>query len=151
MDVKFAYQANCWGPLGGNAVGVTSIGQLTYKTFGNIGRAIAEIGAVGYQGVELFDGNVVDYPGGSTTLSRTWRARRSDWSPSIPARTSYSPTFSIRNSDASRAWPMQRQQFPPSTWSLAGAPSAWRESLPAITSVSQEDWKRWLRSPRRAA
>ncbi len=68
MDVRFAYQANCWGPLGGNAVGVTSIGQLTYLTYGDIGRAIAEIGETGYTGVELFDGNVLDYPGGSTAL-----------------------------------------------------------------------------------
>ena len=68
MDVRFAYQANCWGPLGGHAVGVTSIGQLTYVTFGDIGRAIAEIAAAGYQGVEVFDGNVLDYPGGSVAL-----------------------------------------------------------------------------------
>lgn len=68
MDVQFAYQANCWGPLGGNAVGVTSIGQLTYLTFGDMGRAITEIGAAGYTGVELFDGNVLDYPGGSSAL-----------------------------------------------------------------------------------
>jgi inosose dehydratase len=68
LDVRFAYQANCWGPLGGNAVGVTSVGQLTYQTFGDIGRAIAEIGDAGYQGVELFDGNVVDYSGGSAAL-----------------------------------------------------------------------------------
>jgi inosose dehydratase len=68
VDVRFAYQANCWGPLGGNAVGVTSIGQLTYVTFGDIGRAIAEIAAAGYQGVELFDGNVLDYPGGPAAL-----------------------------------------------------------------------------------
>jgi inosose dehydratase len=68
VDVRFAYQANCWGPLGGNAVGVTSVGQLTYQTFGDMSRAIAEIGAAGYQGVELFDGNVVDYPGGSSAL-----------------------------------------------------------------------------------
>jgi inosose dehydratase len=68
VDVRFAYQANCWGPLGGNAVGVTSIGQLTYLTFGDIGRAIGEIGTAGYQGVELFDGNVVDYPDGSAAL-----------------------------------------------------------------------------------
>jgi inosose dehydratase len=68
VDVQFAYQANCWGPLGGHAVGVTSIGQLTYVTFGDIGRAIAEIAAAGYQGVELFDGNVRDYPGGSAAL-----------------------------------------------------------------------------------
>jgi inosose dehydratase len=58
---KKAYHANCWGPLGGNAVGVTSITQLTYRTFGDMARAIAEIGEVGYDGVELFDGNLLDY------------------------------------------------------------------------------------------
>jgi inosose dehydratase len=68
VEVRLAYQANCWGPLGGNAVGVTSISQLTYLTFGDISRAIAEIGAAGYQGVELFDGNVLDYPGGPSAL-----------------------------------------------------------------------------------
>ena len=69
VDVRFAYQANCCGgPLGGNAVGVTSIGQLTYVTFGDMSRAIADIGAAGYRGVELFDGNVLDYPGGPSAL-----------------------------------------------------------------------------------
>ena len=68
MEVRFAYQANCWGPLGGAAVGVTSVGQLTYLTFGDMSQAIAQIGAAGYQGVELFDGNVLDYPGGAAAL-----------------------------------------------------------------------------------
>jgi inosose dehydratase len=58
---KKAYQTNCWGPLGGNAVGVTSITQLTYRTFADMEKAIGEIGAVGYDGVELFDGNLMDY------------------------------------------------------------------------------------------
>jgi inosose dehydratase len=68
VDVRLAYQANCWGPLGGNPVGVTSIGQLAYLTFGDMGRAIAEIGGAGYQGVELFDGNILDYPGSAKAL-----------------------------------------------------------------------------------
>ena len=72
MDVRLAYQANCWGPLGGNAVGVTSIGQLTYLTFGDMGRAIAEIEA-GYQGVELFDGNILDYPAARKRSPRRFR------------------------------------------------------------------------------
>jgi inosose dehydratase len=63
VPVRFAYHANCWGDLGGNAVGVTSISQLTYRTFGDMERAITEIGAAGYQGVELFDGNLLDYEG----------------------------------------------------------------------------------------
>ena len=60
---KLGYHANCWGGLGGNAVGVTSITQLTYRTFADIERAIAEIGSCGYEGVEVFDGNLLDYEG----------------------------------------------------------------------------------------
>lgn len=63
MQVKLAYHANCWGPLGGNAVGVTSITQLTYRTFGDMEQAIRDIGAAGYVGTELFDGNLLDYEG----------------------------------------------------------------------------------------
>jgi len=57
---KKAYHANCWGPLGGNAVGVTSITQLTYQTFGDMSLAFADIAAAGYTGVELFDGNLLE-------------------------------------------------------------------------------------------
>jgi inosose dehydratase len=63
VTVRFAYHANCWGDLGGNAVGVTSVTQLTYRTFGDMSRAISEIGAAGYEGVELFDGNLLDFEG----------------------------------------------------------------------------------------
>jgi len=58
---KLAYHANCWGDLGGNAEGVTSITQLSYRTFGDMDRACAEIAAAGYAGIELFDGNLLDY------------------------------------------------------------------------------------------
>lgn len=59
-DWKLAYHANCWGALGGDAVGVTSITQLAYRTFGDMDRAFADIAAAGYAGVELFDGNLLD-------------------------------------------------------------------------------------------
>ena len=68
MDVRFAYQANCWGPLGGNAVGVTSIGQLPTSPSATSAARWREIGEAGYSGVELFDGNVLDYPGGVNAL-----------------------------------------------------------------------------------
>ena len=58
---KLAYHANCWGPLGGDAVGVTSITRLAYRTFGQMDRAFADIAAAGYQGVEEFDGNLLDH------------------------------------------------------------------------------------------
>ncbi|MBW0001126.1 MAG: TIM barrel protein [Verrucomicrobia bacterium] len=58
---KKAYHANCWGALGGEPVGVTSVKNLFYRTFGDMNRAIAEIAQAGYQAIELFDGNLVDY------------------------------------------------------------------------------------------
>lgn len=61
-DWKLAYHANCWGALGGNAVGVTSIAQLSYRTFGAMDRAFSDIAAAGYEGVEVFDGNLLDVP-----------------------------------------------------------------------------------------
>lgn len=57
---KLAYHANCWGPLGGDAVGVTSITRLAYRTFGDMARAAEDIAAAGYEGIEFFDGNVLD-------------------------------------------------------------------------------------------
>ena len=63
MPLKLAYHANCWGPLGGNDVGVTPISQLTYRTFGDMEQAIRDLGAAGYTGTELFDGNLLDYEG----------------------------------------------------------------------------------------
>ena len=63
MRWKTAYQTNCWGALGGDAVGVTSITRLTYRTFADMERAVREIAEAGYQGVELFDGNLLDYDG----------------------------------------------------------------------------------------
>ncbi|WP_439118061.1 sugar phosphate isomerase/epimerase family protein [Nereida ignava] len=70
---QLAYQANCWGALGGDAVGVTSISQLAYRTFGDMDRALSEIAKAGYTGVELFDGNLLDYSAADfrTLLSNT--------------------------------------------------------------------------------
>ena len=69
MSWKKAYHANGWGALGGNAVGVTSITQLTYRTFADVERAINEIAEAGYTGTELFDGNLLDYEGRFIDLS----------------------------------------------------------------------------------
>ena len=68
--MRLAYHANCWGPLGGNAVGVTSITELTYRTFADMERAIGDIAEAGYQGVELFDGNLLDFEADLAGLMR---------------------------------------------------------------------------------
>jgi inosose dehydratase len=95
-DWRLGYHANCWGPLGGDAVGVTSITNLTYRTFGDMKRAIAEIGSLGYEGVELFDGNLLDFKAAELRSvldgsgvsrkfwARSWRA--SSGSPMRPPR-----------------------------------------------------------------
>ena len=57
---KLAYHANCWGPLGGDAVGVTSVTRLAYRTFGDMAQAARDIASAGYHGIEFFDGNVLD-------------------------------------------------------------------------------------------
>lgn len=58
---KLGYEANCWGALGGDGRGVTSIKDLFYRTFGDAATAAAEISEAGFQGVEFFDGNLVDF------------------------------------------------------------------------------------------
>ncbi|HEX6564792.1 MAG TPA: sugar phosphate isomerase/epimerase [Chthoniobacterales bacterium] len=67
---KKAYHANCWGALGGAPVGVTSIKDLYYRTFGDMDRAIADIGSAGYEGIELFDGNLLDYEAKTAELGQ---------------------------------------------------------------------------------
>jgi inosose dehydratase len=67
---KMAYHANCWGPLGGDAVGVTSVTRLAYRTFGDMARAAREIAAAGYEGMEVFDGNVLDGEAGGFRAMR---------------------------------------------------------------------------------
>jgi inosose dehydratase len=69
-----AYHTNCWGPLGGSAVGVTSITQLTYRTFGDMDRAMREIAEAGYEGIELFDGNLLDWEASPKSLKRSLKA-----------------------------------------------------------------------------
>jgi inosose dehydratase len=104
---KKAYHANCGGALGGAPVGVTSIKDLFYRTFGDMNRAIADIGQSGYEGVELFDGNLVDYEGKGAEFASTYRMRVwSSW-PSTAAETSFSPRFypkSCGGSEGQRTW-----------------------------------------------
>ena len=75
MGIRKAYHANCWGPLGGNAVGVTSITQLTYRTFADIESVADDIADAGYEGIEVFDGNLLDYAGGESRFRRLLKSR----------------------------------------------------------------------------
>ena len=50
-----------WGGVVGDPVGVTSVKDLHYRVNGPMDRAINEIGSLGYEGIEMFDGNVADF------------------------------------------------------------------------------------------
>lgn len=56
--MRFGHQANSWGGVVGHPVGVTSIKDLFYLTPGDTLTTLGEIAAAGYEGVELFDGNL---------------------------------------------------------------------------------------------
>ena len=50
-----------WGGVVGDATGVTSVKDLSYRSYGSIERAVGDIAAAGYAGIEMFDGNLFDY------------------------------------------------------------------------------------------
>ncbi len=59
--MKIGYHTITWGGVVGDPVGVTSVKNLFYRVNGDMKQAIADIAAEGYQGVEMFDGNVNDF------------------------------------------------------------------------------------------
>lgn len=56
--MRIAHHTITWGGVVGHPTGVTSIKDLFYLSHGSIVDAVREIGAVGYQGTEVFDGNL---------------------------------------------------------------------------------------------
>jgi inosose dehydratase len=61
MKMRLGYQTNTWGGVVGHPVGVTSIKDLYYLANGSTEDALADVAAAGYEGVELFDGNLMQY------------------------------------------------------------------------------------------
>lgn len=59
--MRVGYHTITWGGVVGDPVGVTSVKDLHYRVNGPMDRAIADIGSLGYEGVEMFDGNIVDF------------------------------------------------------------------------------------------
>jgi inosose dehydratase len=59
--MKLGYHSITWGGVVGHPVGVTSIKDLFYVSNGSVEDAIRDIGSLGYQGTEMFDGNVAAY------------------------------------------------------------------------------------------
>jgi inosose dehydratase len=58
--MRFGHEANSWGGVVGHPVGVTSIKDLFYLTPGDTLATLREVAAAGYEGIELFDGNLAE-------------------------------------------------------------------------------------------
>jgi inosose dehydratase len=59
--MKLACHTITWGGVVGHPVGVTSVKDLYYLANGSTDQAMRDIAAAGYEGVELFDGNLMQY------------------------------------------------------------------------------------------
>ena len=56
--MRIAHHTITWGGVVGAPSGVTSIKDLFYLSHGSVVDAVRELAAVGYQGTEVFDGNL---------------------------------------------------------------------------------------------
>jgi inosose dehydratase len=59
--MKLGYQTNTWGGVVGHPAGVTSVKDLYYMAYGSTEQAVRDISKAGYAGIELFDGNLMQY------------------------------------------------------------------------------------------
>lgn len=66
--MRLGYHSITWGGVTGDATGVTSVKDLMYRVPGDMRRALREIAAAGYEGVEMFDGNVAEFAGSPDEL-----------------------------------------------------------------------------------
>lgn len=67
---KLAYQTNTWGGVVGHPAGVTSIKDLYYLANGSTEEAMRDISGAGYDGFEVFDGNLMQYEGREEVFRR---------------------------------------------------------------------------------
>jgi inosose dehydratase len=59
--MRLGYHSITWGGVTGHPVGVTSVKDLFYLANGSMERALRDISVAGYEGTEMFDGNVAEY------------------------------------------------------------------------------------------
>lgn len=61
--MKVGYMTNAWGGVVGHPAGVTSVKDLYYLSTGATEEAVAEISKAGYEMIEIFDGNLMQFAG----------------------------------------------------------------------------------------
>src|SRR3954468_18070817 len=60
-SMRFGHHANSWGGVVGHPVGGTSIKNLFYLTPGDTLATLGAVADAGYDGLELFDGNLAEF------------------------------------------------------------------------------------------
>ncbi|WP_454132400.1 sugar phosphate isomerase/epimerase family protein [Microbacterium lacticum] len=73
--MKLAYEANAWGGVVGTASAVTDLTSGFYLTPGDVSVGLDAIAAAGFDGVELFDGNLFAFDGGTAAFGEALRSR----------------------------------------------------------------------------
>jgi inosose dehydratase len=68
--MRLSYQTITWGGVVGHPVGVTSIKDLFYLANGSTEAALRDVAAAGYEGIEIFDGNLRQYEDRPDELKR---------------------------------------------------------------------------------
>ncbi|MGW3984559.1 sugar phosphate isomerase/epimerase family protein [Streptomyces mirabilis] len=68
--MRLGYHSITWGGVVGHPVGVTSVKDLFYLAGGSMEQAVRDIAAAGYEGTEMFDGNVAAYADQPDVLRR---------------------------------------------------------------------------------
>ena len=59
--MKIGYSTITWGGVVGHPAGVTAVKDLVYLANGDALAAISDISSVGYEGIEMFDGNLAAF------------------------------------------------------------------------------------------
>jgi inosose dehydratase len=70
--VRLGHCAITWGGIVAEAAGVGSIANLYYRSLDDIRLAAREIAEEGFQGIEVFDGNLVVLRDEAVEVRRTW-------------------------------------------------------------------------------
>ena len=73
--VKYGVQTNAWGNVVGHPVGVTSIKDLFYISGSLTEKALDDIQAAGYSGIEVFDGDLMPYADDLRSFNKMLRDR----------------------------------------------------------------------------
>ena len=74
--MKAGYMTNAWGAVVGHPGGVTSIKDLYYLSTGADAEAVEAISREGYDMIEIFDGNLVNYMGNPGEFKETLKQHK---------------------------------------------------------------------------